>query len=337
MNNKKIKIISSLSFIMLFGALSFFLVSEKMFTKNTILGWILIVIGFAFCILACLGLGYSETQKKVLQQKQTDEEKVTIKNHYQDSVINEIIYELENQKLDKLNEVIKKTTYETLTGYDKEDNLYYLLISNLIFGNKNIDPFVIELYKNDTEEILLINDQKIDVSIYSKEEIIDLMIDMIEDSIKDVVNDNENIDFEITNPKSRLLVYLIIGIVSLLLSVVVVIICLLEIVSMEVLLSLFITGIFIILSIIGIIAYFREKFSLQNGVYTYRGIFKSVSCKAEDVKKVVFKSNNEYIFFVTFMDKNDQKLMKFSDDGTAFRLGQAKKSFNYYGIKTEYK
>ena len=85
-----------------------------------------------------------------------------------------------------------------------------------------------------------------------------------------------------------------------------------------------------------IYVYYREAFTLKNGVYTYRKPFRGTqAAEARAVRTVIVESSGAFLR-VTFWGENDQMLIRFLDDGTAFRSGEFEKSLRAYGIELHF-
>lgn len=133
-------------------------------------------------------------------------------------------------------------------------------------------------------------------------------------------NMNGQDEFEIINPKWLRIFFYIILFLSLLLILVIGILELLEVTKGIFLPVSYISAIFVISGIIGIYAYYKEKFMLKDGIYYYNKAFKkNQSAKIHLIDHVEIRLPVSSGFLdIVFLDKKNNKLINFHDDGIVF-------------------
>ena len=96
----------------------------------------------------------------------------------------------------------------------------------------------------------------------------------------------------------------------------------------------FIFYIFVLLGMFGVYVCVKEKFILQNQVFTYHKIFgKTRSVKVSQIKIILIKPNDNGILSkVEFYDHNDNKVLWFLEDGTSFKDNLFLTACNTYNI-----
>ncbi len=78
----------------------------------------------------------------------------------------------------------------------------------------------------------------------------------------------------------------------------------------------------LLIGLFGVYAYIREKFVFKDQVFTYLKIFgKARSANVNEIKKVVIKYGNGILCKVIFYNLNNEKILWYRDDGTAFKDG----------------
>ncbi len=309
------------------GRLIFFLISGMAFS---LIGAILLVIE-----------ENAETKRKKKEEKEGAAKalkisKEMVEAHYRDSIVNEIIYEYENGADGPLKEVIRNSAYEVDAGYNEKEDAFYMFIMKGDVGFFKVKNFfLLRLIKKNEEEIFSVNEEDIDISNLSKEELVAKIIEAL--TAHSPVQEKETLEFTITAPKFSFYIFLGLLVVSVVASIVLLGLYVAQILKVEALFGLLgASGFFLLISALGLWAYAREKFTLKDGVYTNRGLLKTQSCNARDVSKIVIQSANGLLFYVIFIGKNGESLMKCMDDGTMFRAGKFKRSLNYYGIEVKY-
>ena len=139
--------------------------------------------------------------------------------------------------------------------------------------------------------------------------------------------------FNIKAPKWQLVVLLIAIVIGVAFAVTALTLYLLDICGVIVFAVLTALGaLLIVIAIIGIYIYSVERFTLKDGTYFYRKPFlKSAPVKVSEITRVELTANG-YLFVIKFHGENDKVLLKFFDDGTAFKNGELKRSLEYYNI-----
>ncbi len=258
----------------------------------------------------------------------------TIEQHAHDSAINEIIAAYQRRELPELQAALSKTLYHVDAGYDEEEDSFYLLFT--WFDAQGIRAKLldsIQLAKTPTEQVLLRNNVSTDLTGLTREEILARLIDALLAEVP--AEQGEAVDFQIKSPKGIL--WMCVGgcVLSLLAILVMSVLLALSVMPIETVALLVIPGIILVLCGFGIWVFFREGFCLRDGIYSFRGIFRSGSCRAADVDKVYIDAQGHATFHVLFVDRNGEVMMRFLDDGACFRSGELLRSLNHFGITFE--
>lgn len=299
--------------------------------KEHKLSYIYLIIGAVLSLVyAFLADRSLRNSKKEQAQESTKADKLFKNKIYENKDLNnvtKVIYEIYNGNVDELNEIIKKTSCDISYDFDPEENVYYLQIDSIL-GTKKKEAFFMALMGNGKEACLVYKDHEEDVSNLGYDEIISKIITIVKSNVKM----SNKTDFVIRAPKWELVLYIVFGI-GMLGGIIGVIIAKVvsgfETSAMVTLICVF--SAFLLLCLFGVYGYFKEELKLENGIYTYRGFFKTQSCNAKDVKAVMVDTSSNAIK-VVFVGKNNQMLLKYRDLGTTFKSGELKRSLNYYKI-----
>lgn len=237
-----------------------------------------------------------------------------------------LIYDIYKNNCEEFENVLKKTSCDVNYSYDEEDKTYYLEIENIL-GIKAKDSFIMVLYTNDLEQSLIINKEEINVADKSYNEILELIINGIKNNVKI----NNNVDFIIKGAKWEFYTLIALAIIFSGGMIALIVYKIVKGMDFNAFIALLL-GLLCLLSLptIGIINYLKEYLKLDNGIYTYQGFFRHQSAKAKDIKEVRITSG--MVINVLFIDKNNNVVLKYRDNGSSFKDGKLKKSLNYYKI-----
>ncbi len=331
---KKYKLYNWLGFIGMVISVCLFYTSKEFVENSETIEIILLIsaclVMFGSVALICIGDKLQKQYNIDAQKISEDATKEKIINCRNDSSINEILYEFIANEQTELNDLIKKSACYTGYYYDEKHNDFNFSLSckKVVRGNGKRN-FIASLDKNDDEQVLFINGDVIDVTSYSKEQIVKLLVDELTPF---VLKESKSNEFNIKAPKGHLWFSVILSAVSLGGALALLLIQFND----EQVWRYILAGIlllFVLIGLLGVYGWFREEFILIDGVYTYRSLFKTKSCEAREIGKVILKRGNGVVFTVIFMDRNDEVLIKFLDEGTAFRSGEFNASLGYYGIE----
>lgn len=297
--------------------------------NNNATKYIYLSISIIFCFAYGIFQALSNKKKNAEDSQKAKEYDSNVKKKiYEFKDLNNtasFIYESFINNNTELSEIIKNTPCDITYDYDDEEKEIYMMIDNVV-GMKQKDAFVLVISSSKNKQMIEINDQEKDVTNLEYNEIKNIIFKAIKDNVK---IDN-NVDFEIRNSKFELYFCGFFGIAGLIAVIVFIILKVLNKVNNDTFIGILCFGLFFgILGTVGVLWWFREKFSLKDGIYTYRGL-KTRSCNAKDVKEVIILTSTS--IKILFVDKNNQKLIKFRDIGRAFSGGSFKKSLNYYKI-----
>ena len=133
--------------------------------------------------------------------------------------------------------------------------------------------------------------------------------------------------FEIAQPKALAVVFGIFAFIGIALLVMMVVLQILQIAG-DAFVPLLVVGIFFgALGIVGFIASKREKFTLQDGVYTYVKLFGQQSVAVENIAFVEIDGNfSSGMTKIIFWDVDGKKAISFMDGGMAMRSGEFEQS-----------
>lgn len=299
--------------------------------KNKELSYIYLIIGCVFCFAYAFFYDHMNRKSKKERREESTKEDKVFKNKIAEnrdlSIVTKVIYDIYNSNIAELNDIIKKTSCDISYDYDNEENTFYLQIDSIL-GAKRKEAFFLDLMGNGKEGILISNGQEEDISKLTYDELVSKIISLVKANVKT----SDKIDFVIKGSKFELYAYIffavaiIAGIVAIIVTKVI---------------NGFETGAFIgmlcslsaflLLVFFGIYVYFKEELRLENGIYIYKGIFKTRSCNAKDVKEVMVDTSGRAIK-VIFIGKNNQILLQYRDLGTTFKSGELKRSLNYYKV-----
>ena len=299
--------------------------------KQQQLSYIYLIIGCVFCLAYAFFYDHMNRKSKKERTEESKKEdklfKAKIAEQKSLNPVMEVIYDIYNGNIAELNDIIKKSACDITYDYEEEDKTFYLQIDSIL-GAKRKDVFFLALMANKEEQYLASQGQEEDVSKLTYDEIVSKIISLVKSNVKT----SDKIDFVIKSPKWELYLYIVVtialigGIVA---AIVGKVVNGLNTGSFIGILCGLIA--FLALVIFGIYVYFKEELRLENGVYTYRGIFKTRSCNAKDVKAVMVDTSSNAIK-VMFVGKNNQTLLQYRDLGTTFKSGELKRSLNYYKI-----
>lgn len=329
--DKKIKVryISIILMILCFALL--FLGAYFIKSNFEALGYV----SFVLAILVLIAYAVLESKYKKnmqilkLQEKKQDDSKLNkiLEENQSLSSVVKIMYDLKCKNNYELLEVLRKTPCNIDYDYD-EENDYYLTISH-VESKKN--TFVIVLGYEDKKEQLYINNDCIDVSEMSYDDIVSKIIESLSSSF----NLEEPLEFEIKNRKAIFVVVSILIALSIG-AIVTFIICLITKVMKEDMAPIILApGIFLLLGIFLLYGTIREKLTFKDKELSYRGIFTYQSVNITRVKKVVIEFGSGTLPVIKYLDSNGNILMKYRDDGTSFKRGYLQRVINYYGIELE--
>lgn len=215
--------------------------------------------------------------------------------------------------------------------YSIEKNGVYLIIVELIKEKKN--PFGVSVISSNDGLSLVTEKETFDIQDWTKEDVLNKILEIIENEAPKI-NPDESVNFEIKNSKNQFKIILFFFILGWLGTLTILLLNLLHVMNLWFIIAF--PAFFAIIGTIGIIAYFREKFILKDGEYTYVSLVKKQKCHFSDIEKIVFEKKSGALFLkIIFYGRNKKILMSFIDDGTSFSDGKFMASLNYYGIKYE--
>lgn len=215
--------------------------------------------------------------------------------------------------------------------YSIEKNGVYLIIVELIKEKKN--PFGVSVISSNDGLSLVTEKETFDIQDWTKEDVLNKILEIIENEAPKI-NPDESVNFEIKNSKNQFKIILFFFILGWLGTLTILLLNLLHVMNLWFIIAF--PAFFAIIGTIGIIAYFREKFILKDGEYTYVSLVKKQKCHFSDIEKIVFEKKSGALFLkIIFYGRNNKKLMSFIDDGTSFSNGKFIASLSHYGIKYE--
>ena len=141
-------------------------------------------------------------------------------------------------------------------------------------------------------------------------------------------------DFCITVPKWHMILFFVCLSVGSVGAVVVTIVYLLDSSQFAMFISLlFVSLLFVVISALGIYVGKKEKFVLQEKVFTYVKPFKkSQSAHIDDIARVEMRGGSGALLRVVFLDKEGKPLINFLDDGTSLKGNKLFSALMYYNI-----
>ncbi len=298
--------------------------------KEQKLSYIYLIIGAVLCLVYAFLADHSLRKSKKENTEESQKADKLFKNKiYENKDLNpltQVIYDIYNDNVEEFNEIIKKTACDLTYDYDEQDKTFYLQI-DCVLGNKK-DVFVVDLMGNSKEQALVSKEGEEDVSKLTYDELLAKLIGLVKSNVKT----SDKVDFVIKSPKWELVLYIVFA-VGMIGGIIGVVIAKLtngfETSAMIALICVF--SAFLLLCGAGIYEYVKVELRLENGVFTYRGFFKTQSCNAKDVKAVMVDTSTNSLK-VIFVGKNNQTLIKYRDLGTTFKSGELKRSLNYYKI-----
>ena len=299
--------------------------------KEQKLSYIYLIVGCVFCIayaiFADLSIRNSKKERAKTEEKENKLFRTKINENKDLNPLTQVIYDIYNDNVVELNEIIKKTSCDIAYDYDAQDKTFYLQIDSIL-GTKKNEEYTLDLIANSEEHFFVTKDGEEDVSKLTYDELLAKVISLVKANVKI----SDKVDFVIKGPKWELILYISFAAVMLGGIVVAVIAKITSGFQTSAMLTIiFFCSVFILICGAGIYGYFKQELKLQNTVYTYRGFFKTQSCNAKDVKAVMVDTSTNSIK-VIFMGKNNQVLIKYRDLGTTFKSGELKRSLNYYKI-----
>lgn len=141
-------------------------------------------------------------------------------------------------------------------------------------------------------------------------------------------------EFEISSPKWMKTFFIIFSFIGVLPIIIIGVLEVLEIITGVLLPVACLCGMIAVIGLLGLYVYHTEKFSYIDGVYYYNKPFKkNQKTQYNLIDHVELRLPvNIRLMDVVFLDKNDNKLINFYDDGTAFRKNLFLKSLEYNRI-----
>lgn len=143
----------------------------------------------------------------------------------------------------------------------------------------------------------------------------------------------KNVDFIIKAPKWQLYLFAILTAICFIALFVLFVLCYFNVIDKNLLTFAILPGFILILSLIGLYVVLIEQFSLIDGCFLYRKPFKkSQYASISDVNRIELKKATPALIKVVFYNFENQKLICFLDDGTAFKSGEFEKALKKYNI-----
>lgn len=240
------------------------------------------------------------------------------------------IYTIYNDENHEIHKLIKNSGCDFDFEADGEENLYALTVSNISISKKK-DSFLFIITSDAESQVIVSNDETIDISTYTEEEILNKAFEILSSKIKV----NELTEFEIGLPKWQLKMFLSIIVIGVIATFTLIILSIMKIINIGVALGILLLPlIFVVIAIFGLLSYYNEKLIYKDDELTYISIFKKVSkCKITDVKRL-YISTTSHAARLTFVDKDDNKLIAFNDDGTIRKRDEFHQLLNKYNIKS---
>lgn len=301
---------------------------DTFITPLLIIGFILLVAGLSIFLYVSLKI---RSEKKKFAANPENKLENLIHHHKNDNVVFDFIDSYIHNEFQELNDLLHGTSCIVDYDYSIEKNGVYLIIVELIKEKKN--PFGVSVISSNDGLSLVTEKETFDIQDWTKEDVLNKILEIIENEAPKI-NPDESVNFEIKNSKNQFKIILFFFILGWLGTLTILLLNLLHVMNLWFIIAF--PAFFAIIGTIGIIAYFREKFILKDGEYTYVSLVKKQKCHFSDIEKIVFEKKSGALFLkIIFYGRNKKILMSFIDDGTSFSDGKFMASLNYYGIKYE--
>lgn len=301
---------------------------DTFITPLLIIGIILLVAGLSIFLYVSLKI---RSEKKKFAANPENKLENLIHQHKNDNVVFDFIDSYIHDEFQELNDLLHGTSCIVDYDYSIEKNGVYLIIVELIKEKKN--PFGVSVISSNDGLSLVTEKETFDIQDWTKEDVLNKILEIIENEAPKI-NPDESVNFEIKNSKNQFKIILFFFILGWLGTLTILLLNLLHVMNLWFIIAF--PAFFAIIGTIGIIAYFREKFILKDGEYTYVSLVKKQKCHFSDIEKIVFEKKDGALFLkIIFYGRNNKKLMSFIDDGTSFSDGKFIASLNHYGIKYE--
>lgn len=301
---------------------------DTFITPLLIIGFILLVAGLSIFLYVSLKI---RSEKKKFAANPKNKLENLIHQRKNDNVVFDFIDSYIHDEFQELNDLLHSTRCIVDYDYSIEQNGVYLIIVELIKEKKN--PFGLSVISSKDGLSLVTQKETFDIQDWTKEEVLNKILEIIENEAPKI-NPDENVNFEIKNSKNQFKIILFFFILGWLGTLAILVLNLLHVMNLWFIIAF--PAFFAIIGTIGVIAYFREKFILKDGEYTYVSLVKKQKCHFSDIEKIVFEKKDGALFLkIIFYGRNNKKLMSFIDDGTSFSDGKFIASLNHYGIKYE--
>lgn len=301
---------------------------DTFITPLLIIGFILLVAGLSIFLYVSLKI---RSEKKKFAANPENKLENLIHQHKNDNVVFDFIDSYIHDEFQELNDLLHGTSCIVDYDYSIEKNGVYLIIVELIKEKKN--PFGVSVISSKDGLSLVTQKETFDIQHWTKEEVLNKILEIIENEAPKI-NPDESVNFEIKNSKNQFKIILFFFILGWLGTLTILVLNLLHVMNLWFIIAF--PAFFAIIGTIGVIAYFREKFILKDGEYTYVSLVKKQKCHFSDIEKIVFEKKDGALFLkIIFYGRNNKKLMSFIDDGTSFSDGKFIASLNHYGIKYE--
>lgn len=301
---------------------------DTFITPLLIIGIILLVAGLSIFLYVSLKI---KSEKKKFAANPKNKLENLIHQHKNDNVVFDFIDSYIHDEFQELNDLLHGTSCIVDYDYSIEQNGVYLIIVELIKEKKN--PFGVSVISSNDGLSLVTEKETFDIQDWTKEDVLNKILEIIENEAPKI-NPDESVNFEIKNSKNQFKIILFFFILGWLGTLTILLLNLLHVMNLWFIIAF--PAFFAIIGTIGIIAYFREKFILKDGEYTYVSLVKKQKCHFSDIEKIVFEKKDGALFLkIIFYGRNNKKLMSFIDDGTSFSDGKFIASLNHYGIKYE--
>lgn len=301
---------------------------DTFITPLLIIGFILLVAGLSISLYVSLKI---RSEKKKFAANPENKLENLIHQRKNDNVVFDFIDSYIHDEFQELNDLLHSTRCIVDYDYSIEQNGVYLIIVELIKEKKN--PFGLSVISSNDGLSLVTEKETFDIQDWTKEEVLNKILEIIENEAPKI-NPDESVNFEIKNSKNQFKIILFFFILGWLGTLTILVLNLLHVMNLWFIIAF--PAFFAIIGTIGVIAYFREKFILKDGEYTYVSLVKKQKCHFSDIEKIVFEKKDGALFLkIIFYGRNNKKLMSFIDDGTSFSDGKFIASLNHYGIKYE--
>lgn len=301
---------------------------DTFITSFLVIGLIFLVAGLSIFLYVSLKI---RSEKKKFAANPENKLENLIHQRKNDNVVFDFIDSYIHDEFQELNDLLHSTRCIVDYDYSIEQNGVYLIIVELIKEKKN--PFGLSVISSKDGLSLVTQKETFDIQDWTKEEVLNKILEIIENEAPKI-NPDENVNFEIKNSKNQFKIILFFFILGWLGTLTILVLNLLHVMNLWFIIAF--PAFFAIIGTIGVIAYFREKFILKDGEYTYVSLVKKQKCHFSDIEKIVFEKKDGALFLkIIFYGRNNKKLMSFIDDGTSFSDGKFIASLNHYGIKYE--